>query len=49
MGLWETLLLEVSRRTNDEEAFWRYLKAKKWFDEESGAREFYLRSAWRNW
>ena len=44
----ETKLSLHSRRTNDPDEFWRYLEAKKAFDD-SAARGFYERLTWRNW
>lgn len=43
----EAKLSELSHRTNDEVEFWRYLEAKRDFDQ-SVAREFY-EHVWRNW
>lgn len=42
----ETKLSEFSSKTNDEEDFWKYLRAKREFDE-SKAHEFYTRRNWR--
>ena len=48
MEILEARLSVHSSRTNNAENFWSYLIAKKEFDA-SLAKDFYLRTVWRNW